>query len=107
MIEDRRSAQRAPRILNIRHRLHKRKGKTVDAPWYVSMTENMSVNGILFKSAAPYLIGDIIELEVVLSGALNLFRGFARVVRVDKGKAGGGYPIAVTLIDLKKKVRKK
>ena len=107
MIEDRRSARRAPRILNIRHRLHKRKGKTVNSPLYVSMTENMSVNGILFKSAAPYFVDDIIELEVVLSGALNIFRGFARIVRVDKNKAAGGYMIAVTLIDLKKKVQKK
>ena len=107
MIEDRRRAPRAPRILSIRHRLHKRKGNTVDAPWYVSMTQDMSVSGILFKSAAPYLIDDIIELEVVLSGVLDIFRGFARVVRVEKGKAGVGYPIAVTLIDLKKKVRKK
>ena len=67
----------------------------------------MSVNGILFKSAAHYLVGDIIELEVVLSGALNIFRGFARVVRVRKGKSGEAHSIAVTLIDLKKKVQKK
>ena len=107
MIEDRRSALRAPRILNIRHRLYKRKGKMVDSPWYVSMTENMSGNGILFHSSAAYLVGDTVELEVIFYGVLDVFRGFARIVRVDKGKAGGGYPIAVTLIDLKKKVRKK
>ena len=107
MIEDRRSALRAPRILNIRHRLRKRRGKTVDSPWYVSMTENMSGSGILFRSSVAYLIGDTVELEVIFSGVLDIFRGFARVVRVDKDKARRGYPIAVTLIDLKKKVRKK
>ena len=103
MIEDRRRALRAPRILNIRHRLHQRKGKTVDAPWYVSMTENMSVNGILFHSAAPYVVGHIIELEVIFSGVLNIFRGYGKVVRTQKKKSGPVYFIAVTLIDLKKK----
>ena len=106
MIEDRRSAQRAPRILNIRHRLHKRKGKTVEAPWYVSMTENMSVNGILFHSAAPYAIGHVIELEVIFSGVLNVFRGYGKVVRAQKKEPGQVYFIAVMLIDLKRRARR-
>ena len=100
-IDERRRAIRAPRILSIRHRLHKRKGQVVDYPWYVSITENMSVSGILFNSAAPYFVGDTIELEVVLSGVLDIFKGYAKVVRVQKKDSGVIYAVAVTLIDLK------
>ena len=106
MIEERRRAIRAERILSIRHRLHERKGKVVDSPWYISITENMSVNGILFNSAAHYQVDDTIEVEVVLSGVLDIFRGYARVVRVKKKKDGAVYSIAVTLIDLKKRGRR-
>lgn len=107
-LEDRRRAPRAPRILSIRHRLYKRKGKEGGFPWHISLTENMSVSGILFHSSAPYLVDDIIEVEVLLSGALNLFEGFAKVVRVEKGGGPkGGYSIAVMLIDLKGKTQRK
>ena len=99
--EDRRRAIRAPRILSIRHRLYKRNGKITDSPWYISITENMSVTGILFNSAAPYMVNDIMEMEVVLSGVLDIFKGYARVVRVNKKEAGVVYSIAVTLVDLK------
>ena len=104
MIEERRRAIRADRILRIRHRLHERKGKSADSAWYISITENMSVTGILFNSAASYQVDDIVEVEVVLSGVLDIFRGYARVVRVEKKKSGGIYSIAITLFDLKKKV---
>ena len=106
-MEDRRRAPRAPRILSIWHRLYKRKGKEGGFPWHVSVTENMSVTGILFHSSAPYLVGDIIELEVLLSGALNIFQGFAKVVRVDRGRKKGSYSIAVMLVNLKKRTRRK
>lgn len=103
VIEERRHSVRVPRILSIRHRLHKRKGKIINSHWFISITENMSVSGILFNSAAPYLVGDIIELEVVLSGVIDIFRGFARVVRIDKKESGVAHGIAVMLIDFKKK----
>ncbi len=105
-IEDRRRNIRAQRILSIRHRLHKRGNQTFNPPWYVSLTENMSVNGILFNSAAPYQIDDIIELEVVLSGVLDIFSGYGKVVRVDKKDSGVVYSVAVMLIDLKNKGRR-
>ena len=81
--------------------------KIVDFPWYISITENMSVNGILFHSAAFYLVNDTIELEVVLSGVVDIFRGFARVVRVEKKTSGAVYSIAVALTDLKSKKKTK
>ena len=102
-IDDRRRAVRVQRILSIRHRLHKRKGQVIDSPWYISITENMSVTGILFNSAAPYRVDDIIELEVVLSGVLDIFKGYGKIVRVDKKRSGAIYSIAVMLIDLKNK----
>ena len=106
IVEDRRRAIRAPRILSIRHRLYKRKGILSDSPWYISITENMSVTGILFHSAAAYMVNDIIELEVVLSGVLDIFKGYARVVRVHKKASGVLYSVAVILVDLKTKGRR-
>ena len=102
-VDERRRSIRAQRILSIRHRLHRRGNQTFDLPWYVSLTENMSVNGVLFNSAAFYQKDDILEVEVVLSGVLDIFRGYGRVVRVDKKESGVVYAVALTLIDLKNK----
>ena len=102
--EERRRGIRARRILSIRHRLYKRENHLAKTePWFLSMTENMSYNGVLFTSSAAYLKGDIIELEVILSGVLDIFRGYGRVVRVDKKPSGVVYSVAVTLVDLKDK----
>ncbi len=102
-VDDRRRGLRAHRILSIRHRLHKRGTQIISDknPWYLSATENMSFNGILFSSSAPYEKEDIIEIEVVMSAVLDIFRGFGRVVRVEKKAAAAVYQVAVTLIDLK------
>ena len=94
---------RAKRILSIRHRLHKRGARVLDEPWYLSLTENMSVLGVLFTAAAPYCENDILEIEIVMSGVLNIFKGYGRVVRVEKKESGVTFSIAVSLIDLKDK----
>ena len=100
---EKREYVRAKRILSVRHRLVKRKGKPMYDFWYLSTTEDMSVNGLLFTSAMPYQKNDEIELEIVMSGVLDIFRGFGKVVRVQKKESGAFYSVAVQYVDIKAK----
>ena len=104
---ERRVSVRAKRILSIRHRLHKRNGKIFsDEPWYLSTTENMSASGVLFVSAAKYAAGDIVELHIVMSGILDIFRGYGEVVRTEQKPEAAFYMIAVSYTSLKPRKRK-
>ena len=64
----------------------------------------MSYSGLLFCSALPYRINDIVELQVVMSGVLYLFNGYARVVRVHEQK-NGYFQVGVKYVDLKTRRR--
>ena len=102
--EERRRFQRAERILSIKHRLYKRKGKVYHDRswnWHLSSTRNMSLGGLLFSSNIFYEKGDIIELEVVMSGILNVFNGFGKVLRSEPTKAGLIFNIAITFCSIK------
>src|SRR6266850_6385027 len=101
--QEKREYVRAKRILSVRHRLVKRKNKPMHEFWYLSTTEDMSVNGLLFTSAMPYQKNDVIELEIVMSGVLDIFRGHGKVVRVQKKESGAFYSVAVQYIDIKAK----
>lgn len=103
---ERRHYVRAERSLVIEHRLYRRKGILVDGNWQVSTTRDMSIVGILFYSDIPYLIGDLIQLRVVMNGALDVFKGFSRVVRCEKRKAKQPFLIAVTFIEENSKLLK-
>ena len=102
-IIDRRKGIRAKRIITIRHRLAKRGGKKVKRDWSLSVTENMSISGLLFLSPEEYKKGDVLELQVVMSGVLDIFNGFAEVVRIDK-KRSKEY-VAVKYVEVKQKKR--
>ena len=102
--EERRDSVRAKRIITVRHRLIKHNGRRVNSMWQLATTENMSLSGLLFVSALAYLPGDIIELQVVMSGILDIFNGFGKVVRSIRNK-GGYYQVGVKYIDLKPKHR--
>ena len=104
--EERRDSIRADRIVTVKHRLVKHKGRKVSSPWQMSLTENMSLSGLLFVSAIAYGKDDLIELEVVMAGILDLFKGFAQVVRSVRHKAGH-YCVAVKYVDLKSKTKTK
>ena len=101
--EERRDSPRSKRIVTVRHRLHKRGSKKINAMWMLSTTENMSASGLLFVSASDYKAGDLIELQVVMSGILDLFNGYGKVVRVEKGKKN--LKIAIKYVELKLKKR--
>ena len=106
LYDERRDSIRAKRIITVRHRLvqHKEKKLDSDSLWQLSMTENMSLSGALFASAVSYSIDDIIELQVVMSGVLEIFNGYAKVMRVVKQK-GGHYNVGVKYVELKIKKR--
>ena len=72
--------------------------------WQLATTENMSLSGLLFVSALAYQSGDIVELQVVMSGVLEIFNGFGKVVRSIRNK-GGYYQVGVKYVDLKSRRR--
>ena len=102
--EDRRDSIRAARIVTVKHRLVKHKGKKVSKPWQMSLTENMSLSGLLFVSATSYEKKDLIEVEVVMSGLLDLFKGYGEIVRSVLHKSGY-YHVAIKYVDLKPRTK--
>jgi len=104
LFEERRDSIRAKRIITVRHRLVKHKSRKVDSMWQLATTENMSLSGLLFVSALEYHPGDIIELQVVMSGVLDIFNGYGKVIRAIRNK-GGYYQVGVKYVDLKSKHR--
>ena len=81
-VVERRKGERVSRVVAIRHRLIKRFGRKSSSQWSLSTTKNMSHSGLLFLSSVPYRKGDILELQVVMSGIIEVYRGQAQVVRV-------------------------
>jgi hypothetical protein len=102
--EERRDSVRAKRIITVRHRLVKHNNRKVDSMWQLATTENMSLSGLLFVSALAYHPGDIVELQVVMSGVLDIFNGFGKVIRATRNKSGY-YQVGIKYVDLKPKRR--
>ena len=103
-VEERRDSIRAKRIVSVRYRLVKRQGRKASGPWQVSLTQDMSASGLLFVSAINYDKGDWVEVQVVMSGILDIFNGFGQVVRSTRQK-GGFYYVAIKYVDLKSKIK--
>ena len=104
---EKRGAERANRVVAIKHRLIKsssKKTKNMEAEWSLSTTKNMSVTGLLFMSELPYKVGDTLELNVTMSGVIDIVKGQAQVVRVHE-KGSHSYDIAVKLVALKPRSR--
>jgi hypothetical protein len=102
--EERRDSVRAKRIITVRHKLVKHLNRKASSMWQLAMTENMSLSGLLFVSVIQYQPGDIIELQVVMSGVLDIFNGYGKVIRASRNK-GGYYHIGVKFVDLKSRRR--
>ena len=101
---DRRNGVRANRVIAVKHRLIKRGSRKQATVWSLSTTKNMSVSGILFMSPVEYHVGDHIELEVVLSGMIDVFNGTAEVVRA-RAASFNSFDIAAKYIEPKIKNR--
>ena len=94
-IEERRAAIRAQRILSIQYRVVATKSRNTDKHWHLSTTHDMSATGLSFLSDIAYRIDDVLEMQVVMSGVLDVFKGFGQVVRIDKKDTGSFCFIAV------------
>jgi hypothetical protein len=94
-IQERRQALRAKRILSIQYRIIKSRAKEFDKRWHLSTTYDMSYLGLAFLSDIPVMVDDILELNVVMSGILDVFKGFGKVVRIDKKETGVFYLVAI------------
>ncbi len=102
--DERRDSIRAKRIITVRHRLVEHNGKKAESMWQLSTTENMSLSGLLFVSALAYHMGDVLELQVVMSGVLDIFNGYGKIMRSSRNK-DGYYHVGVKYVDLKTKKR--
>ncbi len=98
ILEDRRSAIRAQRILSIQYRVVATKTCGADKHWHLSTTHDMSATGLSFLSDIVYGIDDTLELHVVMSGVLDVFKGYGQVVRIDKKDTGSFCFIAVKFV---------
>ncbi len=102
--KERRDSVRIKRIVTVHHRLIRHNNRKVNSMWQLATTQNMSLSGLLFVSALAYQPGDIVELRVVMSGLLDIFNGFGKVVRASRNKSGH-YQVGVQYVDLKPKRR--
>lgn len=98
ILQDRRSAIRAQRILSIQYRVVDTKTRGADKHWHLSTTHDMSATGLSFLSDIVYGIDDTLELHVVMSGVLDVFKGFGQVVRIDKKDTGSFCFVAVKFV---------
>ncbi len=105
--DERRRWLRAKRVLSIQYRLFKSKTKKSDTKWDMSTTEDMSLGGLAFQVNQDYHIGDILEMKVVMAGALDIFTGQAEVVRIQKNKNATSSKLGVKYLKkIKKNLRK-
>ncbi len=83
-IPERRDGCRVNRVVAVSHRLAVVRRTKPLADWSLSTTKNMSHSGLLFLSAIPYRKNAVLELQVVMSGIIDLYNGQARVMRVQE-----------------------
>ena len=100
---ERRVWARAKRVLSVQVRLVKSKRKNFDSSWHLTTTYDMSLGGIAFYSDREYSTGEILEVHVIMSGVLEIFKGLVEVVRVQRKELASHYLVAVKLLDPKTK----
>lgn len=105
LVRERRNWIRADRVLSLEYRLSKSRRKNADRSRHLSTTQEISLGGLSFYSDEEYRVGDVLEIRVVMSGILDIFRGFAEVVRVERKKMAASHFVAVKFIPAKKQDR--
>lgn len=96
---ERRSFVRAKRILSIEYQLIKSARRKINPAWHLSTTQDMSLGGLTFFTDVEFRPGDILEVRVVMSGVLDIFKGPCKVIRADRKKSGAYYLTAVQFIN--------
>ncbi len=99
MIKERRGCSRATRILSIEYRLYKSRRQHSDPNWHLSTTEDVSPEGLSFYSDHEYHLGDILDVRVVMSGLLEVFKGQCEVVRAEQKRLGACFLVALRFAD--------
>ena len=102
---ERRSFVRAKRILSIEYQLVKSSRRKIDPAWHLSTTQDMSLGGLTFFTDVEFRPGDVLEVKVVMSGVLDIFKGPCQVVRVDKKRTGAYFLTAVQFVNNRMKSR--
>ena len=95
---ERRKHIRAKRVLSIQYRIIKSRRKVPDKEWHLSTTYDMSLGGLSFYSDVELKKGETLEIKVVMSGLLDVYKGTAKVVRIEKKKTGAHFLVGIKLI---------
>lgn len=95
MTKERRAYSRAKRILSIEYRLCRNRRPHADPQWHLSTTEDVSPEGLSFYSDHEYHTGDILDVRVVMSGLLEVFKGQGEVARAEQKHLGACFFIAL------------
>lgn len=85
-ITERRGSLRAKHVLSIQHRLISKDKNDEYVLWQLSTTQDISITGLKFLTEREYKVNDTLDLYVVMSGILEIFKGRAKVVRVERKK---------------------
>lgn len=101
--QERRYCPRAKRIMSIEYRLVKTQRKAADKNWHLSITQDMSCNGLTFYSEQELKKGETIDVKVVMSGILEIYNGKCKIIRSERKKTGANFLTAIMFI---KKVSK-
>lgn len=101
IIEERRHGVRAKRVLSIQYRLVKNRGRDGERHWHLSTTQDMSVSGMAFLSERNFSVGDLLEVKVVMSGILDIYTGFAKVIRIERKPNAAYYLVGIKFIPAK------
>ncbi|MCA9406846.1 MAG: PilZ domain-containing protein [Candidatus Omnitrophica bacterium] len=94
-IEERRHTERAKHVLSIQYRLNTSKRKSTDKSWHLSTTQDMSAGGLSFLTDQDFITGDILDVKVVMSGVLDIYKGKGEIVRVMKKRTGANSLIGI------------
>ena len=92
-VEERRFWVRAKRVLSIEYRIVKTRRRNIGYNWHLSTTQDMSYGGLSFYAEQELKKDEVLEMRVVMSGILDIFNGFGKVVRVER-KTTGSYCLA-------------
>ncbi len=90
---------RAKRILSIQYKLAKGQKKTADKAWGLSTTQDISSTGVSFYSDREYGVGDILNIHVIMSGVMDIYKGYGKVVRVERKRSGICFLTAVKFVE--------
>lgn len=98
-VQERRCHVRARRVLCIQFKLAKGQRKGADQSWGLSTTQDMSPGGVSFYTEREYCAGDILDLHVIMSGIVDVYRGYGKVVRVARKESGVYFLVAAKFIE--------